>query len=144
MIKEMEFSLEKACQSTKYLTNLEEIIQTHPCESARTFGMSIISLFDEKNEESLRHLELLAEGNPNIILIHQRIAEFCIDFGKYEKAVVHLEKVVELEKQDLTAQFWLCLIYHTLGKTGKARKSFEYLKEFVYRIRVKTRNWRED
>ena len=144
MLKKREFSLEKACQSTNYLANLQDVIQTHPCESARVFGMSIINSFAEENEKSLQQLELLVEKNPNIALLHQRIAEFYIDFEKYEKAAFHLEKIIELEKQDLTARFWLCLIYYLLGETKKAKETFKYLKEFVYRIRVKTINQTKD
>jgi len=144
MLKKRKFSLEEACKSANYLNNLQEIAQTHPCESARTFGMSIISIIDEEYEKSLEYLELLAQNNPNITLLHQRIAEFCIDMKKYEQAIVHLEKVIELENQNLTARVWLCLMYYAVGEIKKATKSFEYIKEFVYKIRIKTRNWRED
>ena len=48
----------------------------------------------------------------------------------------NLEKVIELQNQDITARFWLCLIYHSQGNTEKAKNTFEYLKKFVYRLRV--------
>lgn len=144
MVMELEFSLERACQSYSYLTNLQEIVETHPNELARNFGMAIISSLDERNEESLQQLELLAEVNPNIPLVHQRIAEFCIALGRYEQAIVHLEKVIELENQNLTARFWLCLLYHLTNKTKQAKSSLDILKKLVYGIRVKFIDWKED
>jgi tetratricopeptide (TPR) repeat protein len=137
MVKKKEFSLEEACKSTNYVANLREIVQTHSCESARNLGLAILSGFNDENEKAVELLELLVKKNPNISLLHQRIAEFCIDSNNYKKAVFHLEKVIELQKQDITARFWLCLIYHWQGNTEKAQTTFEYLKKFVYRLQVK-------
>lgn len=139
MLKKKEFSLEKACQSASYRLNLQEVIQTHPSESARNLGLSILSLFNDEKQQALEYLELLVDKNPNIPLLHQRIAEFYIDSDKYEKAALHLEKVIELEKEDLTARFWLCLLYRFLGETEKAKQTFKYLKGFIHQIRVETR-----
>jgi tetratricopeptide (TPR) repeat protein len=136
MVKKKEFSLEEACKSNSYFANLREIVQTHSCESARNLGLAILSGFNDESEKAVELLELLVKKNPNISLLHQRIAEFCIDSDNYKKAVFHLEKVIELQNQDVTARFWLCLIYHSQGNTEKAKNTFEYLKKFVYRLRV--------
>ncbi len=144
MLKKKQFSLEEACQSPNLFVNLAEVIQTHPCEAARIFGMSIISSFNGKNEESLEYLELLAQDNPDMVLLHQRIAESCIYFEEYEKAVVHLKKVIDLENENLTARFWLCLTYCLLGETGKAKGGSEYFRKLVHRLQVKTKTWQED
>lgn len=136
MVKKKEFSLEEACKSTNYVTNLREIVQTHSGESARDLGLSILNSFNDEHEKALELLELLVKKNPNISLLHQRIAELCIDSDNYKKAIFHLEKVIEIQNQDLTARFWLCLIYHSQGNTEKAKTIFEYLKKFVYRLRV--------
>lgn len=137
MVKKREFSLEEACKSNSYLANLTEIVQTHSCESARNLGLAILSGFNDESEKAVELLESLVKKNPNISLLHQRIAEFCIDSDNYKKAVFHLEKVIELQDQNLTARFWLCLIYHSQGNAEKAKDTFEYLKKLVYRLQVK-------
>lgn len=141
MLEHREFSLEKACQSNNFFTNLEDIIETHPNEAARLFGRSIVSSLGEGSEKTLEHLELLTKENPNIPLLHQRIAETCIDSEKYKKAVLHLEKILELDNQNLTARVWLCLVHYLLGNTKKAKETFQPLKKSVYRMRVNTKNW---
>ena len=93
MIKKKEFSLEEACKSNSYLANLREIVQTHSCESARNLGLAILSGFNDESEKAVELLELLVKKNPNINLLHQRIAEFCIDSSNYKKAVFHLGSV---------------------------------------------------
>ena len=144
MFNEKEFSLEEACKSTNYFANLREVIQTHPCDSARTLGLSIITAFNEETEIALEHLESLVQDNPEIPLLHRRIAEFYIDINKFEEAVIHLEKVIELQKKDLTARFWLCLIYLLLGEREKAKEPFKYLKDYIYQLQVNTKSWREE
>jgi tetratricopeptide (TPR) repeat protein len=144
MLSNKKFSLEEACKSANYIFNLEEVIQTHPNATARTFGLSIIKTFSEENEKSLEYLEELIKGNPDVLLIRRRIAEFFIDFDEYEKAIFHLEKILELESKDLTAKVWLCLIYYKIGEIEKAKKTFESLREFVYSMSVKIKDWRED
>lgn len=143
-INKKKFSLEEACKSPDYVHNLQEIIQTHSSESARNLGLSILSFFNQEIENSLEHLESLVKENPEIVLLHQRIAEHCIDADKYEKAIIHLEKILELRKQDLTARFWLCLIYYQLEQKEKAKKIFEYLKENIYKIKVNNKNFRDE
>jgi hypothetical protein len=64
MLKKKEFSLEKACQSASYRLNLQEVIQTHPSESARNPGLSILCLFNDEKEKALEYLEVLAHKNP--------------------------------------------------------------------------------
>lgn len=144
MLEQREFSLEETCKSTSYFANLREVIRTHPCDSARNLGMSIITAFNEETEIALEYLESLVQDNPEIPLLHRRIAEFYIDSNKFEEAVIHLEKVIELQTKDLTARFWLCLIYLLQGEKEKAKEPFKYLKDFIYQLQVTTKTWREE
>lgn len=143
MLEKREFSLEETCKSTSYFANLREVIDTHPCDSARNLGMSIITAFNEETEVALEHLQSLVLDNPEIPLLHRRIAEFYIDGNKFEEAAVHLEKVIELQTKDLTARFWLCLIYLLQGEKEKAKEPFKYLKDYIYQLQVNTKTWRE-
>lgn len=144
MLEQSEFSLEETCKSTSYLANLREVIQTHPCDSARNLGLSIITAFNEETEIALEHLKSLVRENPEIPLLHRRIAEFYIDGNEFEEAIIHLEKVIELQTKDLTARFWLCLIYLLRGEKEKAKEPFKYLKDFIYQLQVITKTWREE
>lgn len=135
------FSIEKVCQSSNFLKNLQAVIQSHPDETARNFGMSIIYLLDEEHDKALEYLESIAQKNPNISLIQLRIAEIFIYRNDYRTAITYLEKVLELDNEDLTAKFWLCLSYYMLGEAEKAKFSTKSLKESIFLLQMTKSNW---
>lgn len=133
---EKVFSLEKVCHSKNFIKNLTEIIETHPSETASQFGKSIIHFILDEYDEMLRCLETLSESFPDLPLIHRRIAEGYIYKGEYSKAAVHLEKVLNLDKKDLTAKVWLALIYSKIGNSKGAESAFVDLSKLVFVLDV--------
>ena len=83
------FSLEKACRSSNLFENLQEVVTSHPDEAAKNFGLSVMYLLENKNNQALDCLKRLAEEYHKIPLIQQRIAEIFVDREDFHKAVVH-------------------------------------------------------
>lgn len=135
------FSIETICQSDNFIRNLFEVIESHQNETAVQFGKSIIYFIEDDFKNMLQCLEYLIELFPNITLLHRRIAEVHIYENNYQKAVPHLEKVIELDKKDLTAKVWLNLSYFKMGKAKKANDSLSELKKLVFILTVKERNY---
>jgi predicted Zn-dependent protease len=117
------FSLETACKSNNVVRNLEQVIQSHPDNTARSFGMSIVHLFEHKTDELLETLKLILKENPTISLLNRRLAEALIANNEHRKAIPYLEMAVELNEEDLTAVVWLSLCY---SKTGNPEKTEAY------------------
>lgn len=134
------FSIERACESPNFVKNLSDIIETHPDENARNFGMSIIHLLSRNYNETLKYLEFLTETHPNISLLHRRIGEVYISQDKFETAAAHLEEALKLEK-DFTVLFWLGLIHNKLGNENKANICFDVLKDDVFFLHASNHNW---
>lgn len=131
-----DFSLTTTCQSSNILKNLLDIIETHPSEAAVNFGRSIIYFIVDDYGKSLNYLEILSEKYPNIPLLHHRIAEILIKSSEYKKATFHLEKVLEFDKENLTAKIWLCLSYFKLCDTVKACELLNELNNFVFVLKA--------
>ncbi|MGC2234681.1 MAG: tetratricopeptide repeat protein [Pyrinomonadaceae bacterium] len=136
-----DFSIECACRSSNLLKNLRNIIQSHPSNTAQKFGMSIIHLIEGDSEKMLNCLEFIIGENPNISLLHRRIAEVFINNNDYQQAIIHLENALEADEEDLTAKFWLGLSYFEIGNTKKARAILRELKEHVFHLSVMDNNW---
>jgi len=130
------FSLENICRSDNMMKNLLDIIESHPSETAVNFGRSIIYFIEDDFEKTTRYLEFLIQAFPNTLLLHRRIAQVFIRENKYEKAIIHLEKVLELNEEDLTAKIWLNLSYFKVGNTEKANSSLQDLNKFVFILKV--------
>ena len=110
------FSLEKVCRSSKPLKNLREVILSHPDEIAKNLGLSIMGVLEDKDEEILKCLELIAEAKPEVSLIRRRIAEVFLSRNEFSQAISHLKQAVKLDKEDQTALIWLALSYYEIGK----------------------------
>lgn len=78
-----DFSIECACRSSNLLQNLQNIIQSHPNNTAQNFGMSVIHLIEGEPDKMINCLELIIKENPNISLLHRRIAEVFINKDDY-------------------------------------------------------------
>jgi len=135
------FSLEKACRSSNLFENLREVVFSHPDEAARNFGLSVMYLLENKNNQALECLRRLAEEHHKIPLIQRRIAEIFVDREDFHKAVVHLKRVLELDKEDLTAQIWLGLSYYKLGDAERGEIIFQSLKNSVFLLRADNSSW---
>jgi tetratricopeptide (TPR) repeat protein len=130
------FSMENICHSSNLIKNLLEIIESHPNEIAVNFGRSIIYFIEDDYAKTLNYLELLSSEYPNISLLHRRIAQVLIRENNYQKAIVHLEKVLELDEEDLTAKIWLILSYFKIGNTEKANARLNDLKDFIFVLKA--------
>lgn len=108
---------------------------------AAQFGKSIIYYIEDDFRNMLQCLECLTESFPNIPLLHRRIAEAHIHENNYQKAIPHLEKVVELDNKDLTAKVWLNLSYFKIGKTKEANAILNELKNLVFILNVTERSY---
>ncbi len=135
------FSLEKICRSSNLLENLREVVLSHPDETAKNLGLSVVYLLENKYDQALDCLRRLAEENHKIPLIHRRIAEIFVDREDFRKAVVHLKRVLELDKEDLTAQIWLSLSYYKLGDAERGEIVFQSLKDSVFLLRAADSSW---
>lgn len=135
------FSMEKVCQSNNFIKNLLEIIESHPNENAVNFGRSIIYFIDDDFDNMLECLELLTKSFPNISLLHRRIAEAHIYKNRYQKAITHLERVLELDTKDLTAKVWLVLSYFKVGKAKEANDGLHELKNFIFTLKATERSY---
>lgn len=136
-----DFSLECACRSNNLLKNLRNIIQTHPNNIAQNFGMSIIHLIEGDSDKMVNCLESIIAENPNISLLHRRIAEVFINNNDYKQAIIHLENALEADKEDLTAKVWLSLSYFETGNVKKAGAILTELKEYLFHLNVTSNNW---
>lgn len=136
-----DFSLECACRSSNLLKNLRNIIQTHPNSTAQNFGMSIIHLIEGDSDKVVNYLESIIAENPNISLLHRRIAEVFINNNDYKQAIIHLENALEADKEDLTAKLWLSLSYFETGNTKKAGTILMELKDCLFHLNVMSNNW---
>ncbi|MCD9188947.1 MAG: hypothetical protein LUM44_21195 [Pyrinomonadaceae bacterium] len=136
-----DFSLECACRSSNLLKNLSDIIKTHPNNTAQNFGMSIIHLIEGDSDKTVNCLESIIAENPNISLLHRRIAEVFINNNDYKQAIIHLENALEADKEDLTAKIWLSLSYFEIGNSKKAGAILTELKEYIFHLNIKNNNW---
>ena len=136
-----DFSIECACLSSNLLKNLRNIIQSHPSSTAQNFGMSIIHLIEGDADKMVICLESIIKENPNVSLLHRRIAEFFIDKNDYQQAIIHLENALEADKEDLTAKVWLSLSYFEIGNTKKAGAILRELKDYTFHLNVAGNNW---
>lgn len=136
-----DFSLECACRSNNLLKNLRNVIQTHPNKAAQKFGMSIIHLIEGDSNKMVNCLESVIAENPNISLLHRRIAEVCINNDDYKQAIIHLENALKADEEDLTAKIWLSLSYFEVGNKDKAGAILTELKEHVFHLNVMSNNW---
>src|ERR1044072_73173 len=136
-----DFSIECACSSSNLLKNLRNIIQTHPSSAAQNFGMSIIHLIEGDADKMANCLESIIKENPNISLLHRRIAEVFIDKNDYQQAIIHLENALEADKEDLTAKVWLSLSYFETRNTKKAGAILRELKDYTFHLNVAGNNW---
>lgn len=130
------FSIEYVCRSSNLMKNLLEIIESHPDEIAVSLGRSIIYFIEDDFDKTLDHLEFLIKECPNISLLHRRIAQIFIHENNYQKAITHLEKVLELDNEDLTAKVWLSLIYFEVGDTKMATDRLNDLKNYVFVLKT--------
>jgi len=137
------FSIERVCKSSNFLKNLREIIDSHPDESAKNLGMSIMHLLNDDYGKMLECLKLLVQNHPDVPLIHRRIAEIYINQDDYETAVPHLEKALKLDKEDLTTKIWLGLSYFATGNEKKAKVCLGLLKGDVFLLHAANSNWFE-
>ncbi len=129
------FSIEKVCQSHNLIKNLREVIDSHPDETAKNFGMAIMHLIYDNYDKILACLEFVAERHPNIPLIQRRIAEIHIRRNNFQTAIPYLEKALELNKKDMTAKIWLSLSYYAAGNEKKSQVKFEMLKgRYLYDV----------
>jgi len=130
------FSLEDICRSDNLVRNLLDIIESHPDETAVNFGRSIIYSFEDDFDKTVNYLEFLIQKFPNISLLRCRIAQTFISENNYENAIIHLEKILELDQEDLTAKIWLTFSYFKIGNTEKANKYLNGLEKFVYILKA--------
>lgn len=136
-----DFSLEETCRSNNLLKNLQNIIQSHPSNTAQNFGLSIIHLIEGDSEKTVNCLQSIIEENPNLSLLHCRIAQVFINNNDYKQAIMHLENALEADKEDLTAKVWLSLSYFEIGNKKKASIILGELKEYVFHMNVMNNNW---
>lgn len=138
--KTNDFSIEKACKSYNKLNNLRDVVESHQDESAKNLGLSIVYLLNNDFSKVLESLKYLAQTHPDIGLIDRRIAEIYINQNNFEAAVNYLEKAVELDKDDLTAKFWLSLGYFAIGNKKKAEIYLKSLRENVFLLQATDSN----
>lgn len=137
------FSIEKACKSNNFLRNLQYVIESHPDESAKNWGMSILHLLNDNYDKMLACLKFIAVQHPNIALIQRRIAEFYIHRNNYQAAIPYLEKTLELSEEDMTAKIWLNLSYYATGNEKKAKSCLKSLKGYIFLMHAANNNWLE-
>lgn len=137
------FSLENTCKSSNLMKNLREVLETHPDECAKNLGMSIMHMLYDNHDKMLECLKFLVKNNPELPLLHRRIAEIYINRDDYKTAVPHLEKALKLDNQDLTAKIWLGLSYYATGNEKKAKICLDLLKEDVFLLHAGSTNWFE-
>lgn len=138
------FSVERVCKSNNLIKNLREVIESHPDEIAKNFGMAIVYLICDKYDKMLSCLELVAQQYPDVPLIQRRIAEIHIYRSNFQEAIPYLEKVLELEEEDMTAKIWLSLIYFVTGDIKKGKASLKSLKGFIFVLRAENTKWSEN
>lgn len=139
--KENIFSIEEACKSDKLMKNLRLVVESHPDETAKNLGMSIMHILNNRPEETLECLEYLNQTFPEIGLIHRRIAEIYISRNDYNTAVIYLEKALKLDNEDLTAKVWLGLSHYAIGNEKKAKICLNLLKDDVFILQVRKDDW---
>ena len=129
-------SLEDICRSDDVVKNLLDIIESHPDETVGNFGRSIIYFIEDDYEKTVSYLESLIQQFPDIVLLRNRLAQTFISKNDFEKPIVHLEKVLELDNNNLTSKIWLTLSYFKVGNTPKENKYLNDLRRFVYILKA--------
>jgi tetratricopeptide (TPR) repeat protein len=117
-------------------SDLRKVLLKNPKTYARKYGLAIVNILENDLDGAIDHLNAIIEDNPQMALIHRRIAEIFIYQSQHEKAIKYLEKAVELDDTDLTSITWLSLIYHRLGKTEEALSKQEALESHVFSMNV--------
>lgn len=135
------FSIEMACKSTKLMKNLRSVVESHPDETAKNFGMSIMHLLNHRHEKTLECLKYLNQNYPEISLINRRIAEIYISKDDYKTAITYLEKALKLDDEDLTARVWLGLSYYAIGNEKKGKICLSLLKDEVFVLQAIKDDW---
>jgi len=138
--KMSDFSIEEACKSNNLLSNLITVVKSHPDDSAKQLGLSILFLIQEEHGKMLDCLNILARKFPEVASLHRRIAEVYINQGDFVTAVPHLEKALKLNNHDMTAKIWLGLSYYATGNK-KAETCLSLLKSDVFLLHAANVNW---
>lgn len=140
-IKIMSFSIESICESSNYLNNLQQVIQSHPNQTAKKFGLSVIHLLKSDYDETIDYLKSLIKEFPNVSLFYRRIGEVYIVRKDYKKAISYFEKAIEVNSEDLTSVTWLSLSYFAAGECEKGLAKLKTLEDHVTILCVEDSNW---
>lgn len=133
----VDFQIENVCQSKNLMKNLLDIVESHPSETAVNFGKAILYFIEDDFDKTTYYLESLIEKYPNIPLLHERIAQVFIYANNYERAISHLEKILELDEENLLAKIWLSLSYYKIENSEKAGIQLNNLRDLVFILEAK-------
>lgn len=135
------FSIENTCRSTNYLKNLKAIIETHPDNSAKILGESIIWMIMGKTDEMIESYRRLINDHPDIALLHRRAGELRICQKQYADAIPYFDRAVELDEHDLTSRFWRSFCHFKNNDLEGVKFELEYLEERVIYLNTIESNW---
>lgn len=130
------FSIKKICQPNGLLGQLREVVECHHDEDARQIGLSVVHLLENDDRRSLECLKTLVGKYPDVSILQQRLAETYLSVREDERAVIHFERAVKLDKKNYTAMFWLALCYYRSSSPEKGAIIFDRLREKVYLLHI--------
>lgn len=79
------------------------------------------ALRDQGNKEAaIERLQDALKIDPNYTLAHGMLAKLCADLARTDEAILHAQKVVELEPKDVFSYTALSVIYQRCGKIPEA------------------------
>lgn len=137
----MSFSIESVCESSNYLSNLQQVIQSHPNQTAKNFGLSVIYLLKSDYDKTINYLKSLIQEFPDVPLFHRRMGEVYIVRKEYKKAIPYFEKAIEIDSGDLTSITWLSLSYFVTGECEKGLAKLKALEDHITILAVEDSNW---
>lgn len=138
---EQKFSIKQIADSDTYLENLYTVIDSHPDDNAKSFGLSVIFLLAQNYDLALRSLEFLIEKNPKEALPHRRSAEIFMFRREYSKAIDSLEQAIKLCPEDAISSIWLSLSYYKTGEIEKGEANLEEFEKCIFQLNSLDCRW---
>lgn len=106
--------------SQKARTLLESLPESDPNQTEAQAKAAMTWVNSESPMKGILKLRELAEKNPNNEFVAYQLGLLSFQSGQYDKAVNRFEKVLELNKRNVNAWFYMAQSLQQLGKTKEA------------------------
>ncbi len=118
------------------LNELEFILENHPNDITKEYGLSLINVLLGNFDDAFRQLESALKKKPDDSALNRHMAEILMIRQDYHQAIQHLEKAFEHDNLDYKSYALLIMLYYRIGDHDQATKGLNKLEKIVTRLEV--------